>query len=345
MKEWVFIVLSVLITTILLVGFVGHENHFVGIYFYPWYSINPVRHWNESSSTTVVDKPIWRFYDSRNTSIINQQLRLIREAGIDFIVFSWWGANSFEDNATRIIVEYLRNYNLKFAIMIEPYLGSDHPEYYNYTFWNNTLNYIKTNYIDPYNDIYVYLDGKPLVLAFNPIGMNYNPSNDFPQYTIRITGNDIDNAKYQDWDYWPDYIDVSNVELKIRIDGFVSIMPRYDDTFLRSSGICIDQNYTERLYVREWEWILMRRDQISIVMITSWNEYHERTMIEPHIDYTANVDPYYIYNITKNYIHRLKQDNNILPSYIYGFCNYVLAWALAFFIFGAVSKFILRTIR
>lgn len=46
----------------------------------------------------------------------------------------------------------------------------------------------------------MYLHGKPLVLAFNPIGLSYRSHGDFPEYTIRITGRDVDNAGYHDWD-------------------------------------------------------------------------------------------------------------------------------------------------
>lgn len=319
--KWKIIVAVIMIVVLFALGYTYYDNAntvYVGVYFYPWYSVSEDRHWDN----TVRDKPYIGYYDSYNETVIKWQLELIKEAGIDFIVLSWWGPNSFEDNTTRVIVKSLNGYGLKFAIMIEPYLGQD-PSMYNKTWWSETLAYIKNNYIDKYREDYFFLNGKPLIMAFNPIGMNYNPSNDFPEYTIRITGNDIDNAGYQDWDYWPDYIDPNNIVLKIRKDDYVSIIPRFDDTHFRTPGICLDQNYTENLYVKEWEWILEHRNEINIVIITSWNEYHERTMIEPHYDNTAKVDPFYIYNITKKYIHKLKQPN-IVPYYIYVLSLYTI---------------------
>jgi hypothetical protein len=247
-----FIVITVLVLLFKATSIYYSETRLVGVYFYPWYSITQHRHWDN----TVLDKPVIGYYDSYNESVIKRQLSLIKNARIDFIVFSWWGPNSFEDNTTKIIVKHLREYGLKFVIMIEPYMNRIGPTPYDKTFWNNTLSYLRTNYIDPYNDIYMKLDDKPLVLAFNPIGIKYNPSSDFPDYTIRITGNDIDNARYQDWDYWPDYINASNVELRIRKDNMVSIIPRFDDTHFRKPGTCIDQNYTLGLYRKEWDWIL-----------------------------------------------------------------------------------------
>jgi len=329
----------------------GSDNNdvLIGVYFYPWYSITQGKHWRGVDA--VIDKPFWGFYDSYNESIIKMQLVLIKHAGIDFIVFSWWGPNSFEDMSIKAIVRHLAEYGLKFAVMIEPYLGSkikpDEPNNpYNKTFWKNVLSYLSENYILPYKDNYLHLYGKPLVLAFNPIGMKYNPSNDFPEYTIRITGNDIDNAHYQDWDYWPDYIDPNNVNLRIRKDGYVSIMPRFDNTHLteKETKICIDQNYTQLLYQKEWEWILKHRDNIKIIMITSWNEYHERTMIEPHYDATANVDPFYIYDLTVMYIKVLKnnyQTNNYCTQIDDKTSNYTL---LTYVIIGVITGLIIYNV-
>jgi hypothetical protein len=88
---------------------------------------------------------------------------------------------------------------------------------------------------------------------------------------------------------------------------------------------------------------LKHKEEINIVLITSWNEYHERTEIEPHYDATANVDPYYIYKLTKQFIAEYKK--NDIPGYIYSFGYYVLALAGAFFIFGLIARFILRAMR
>jgi len=308
-------VLGLLIVAVLLTALEpgmqprGDGGVVVGVYFYPWYSATHGRHWNDTMGNIVIDEPLIGYYDSDDPAVIRWQLGLIRDAGVDFIILSWWGPDSFEDNTSRVIAGYLGEYGLKFAVMVEPFLGSEHPEYYNRGFWEEVLSYLDSNLIKPYSDVYMHLHGKPLILAFNPIGMKYNPSSDFPGYTVRMTGNDIDNAGYQDWDYWPDYINASSVELRVRRDGMVSVAPRFDDAYFRSPGRRVDPDYSLRLYEREWEWILSHRDGVRIVVITSWNEYHERTMIEPHYDRTASTDPFYAYNITREYISRLKTAN------------------------------------
>jgi hypothetical protein len=48
--------------------------------------------------------------------------------------------------------------------------------------------------------------------------------------------------------------------------------------------------------------------KIDTILISTWNEYPERTAIEPHYDNTSyNPDPYLLYNTTKDYINQIHQ--------------------------------------
>ena len=274
-----------------------YEPPIVAVYFYVWYSEGlGNRHWNDSIYNVVVDEPLIGYYSSIDEEVIRWQLNLIKQAGINVLFISWWGPNSYEDRAAKKVFSLLKDYGLKATIFIEPYLGND-PNVYNYTWWNSVLNYIYHNYVVPYRESYFVWDGKPLVLAFNPIGKKYI-YNDF-RFTIRIVG----NSEYVDWDYWI-------YPPRIRDDGYIAIIPRYDDYFLylagaRQSYTRIDYDYSERIYEEMWKYVLENRDKIKLIAICSWNEYHERTMIEPHYDTTANIkyDPY---NMTRHFITNLK---------------------------------------
>ncbi|BAA79703.1 hypothetical protein APE_0727 [Aeropyrum pernix ovoid virus 1] len=248
--------------------------------------------------------PVIGLYDSRDVRVIDWQLQRMREAGIDCLFISWWGPGGFEDEAARRVFWRAQLYGLKAAIFVEPYLGND-PSRYDRAFWEQTLAYIKQNFIDRYPGAYLRLDGKPLVLAFNPIGLAYDPRPDFPGYAIRIVGNDIDSAGYQDWDYWPDYDNALSGELRVRRDGYVVLTPRYRDDHFRSPGLSIDYDLSQGWYERQWEWVLRNLDRVRLIAITSWNEYHENTFIEPAND-PAIKDPYYLYNSTKQYIAEAK---------------------------------------
>jgi len=51
---------------------------------------------------------------------------------------------------------------------------------------------------------------------------------------------------------------------------------------------------------------LWKEGRVDTILITSWNEYVERTAIEPHHDATAtNSDSWFLYNETKYYIDKI----------------------------------------
>ncbi len=285
----------------------------VCVFYYPWYG-SPDHPW-----INVLDTPVLGYYNSSHLSVIGRHLAWLKSLGVDCLFISWWGPGHYTDQVARLIYERLPSYGLRAAILVEPYLGSGNPDAYNASWWNETLAYIRENYISKYPDTYLRLNGKPLVLAFNPIGLAYDPRPVFKDYAIRIVGNDIDNAGYQDWDLWPDYDKELAGELRVRRDGYVALAPRFDDEHFRPGGVPpYDPNLTRGWYERQWQWVLRHRSQVRIVAVYSWNEFHERSAIEPHNDATARVGPYYLYNLTKHYVHDLKEPSPLLAGWRLG---------------------------
>jgi hypothetical protein len=91
-------------------------------------------------------------------------------------------------------------------------------------------------------------------------------------------------------------------------DRQISVSPRFDDFYVRENNETVDRNL-EYLYLQQWQRALdyAKKGTIDFVTITSWNEYPERTAIEPHYDATANnKDPYLLYNETKQHITELR---------------------------------------
>ncbi|GBF08765.1 hypothetical protein apy_04900 [Aeropyrum pernix] len=310
----IILLLMTAMATGMLAGFTGGEAPLVCVYFYPWYSSDG-RHWGDSPLTPVVDEPLIGYYDSRDPVVVDWQLGLISDAGVDCLFVSWWGPGSFEDEASRLVFQRLGEHGLKAAILVEPYLGGD-AGLYGRGWWEDTLDYIYENFVEKYSESYLSWEGSPLVLAFNPIGMSYRPLD--PRFTIRIVGNDIDRAGYQHWDLWPDYlapwVAEKDAVLRVRSDGYVAITPRFDDRVFCETGVrtgcgqrLIDPDYALNAYAIQWEWVLRNLDRVRLVAVYSWNEYHERSMIEPHRDATAvNPDPYYVYKVTMNYVAKLE---------------------------------------
>jgi len=70
----------------------------------------------------------------------------------------------------------------------------------------------------------------------------------------------------------------------------------------------VDPNLTEGVYDQEWTnaTLLWNEGKSDTIMISSWNEYVERTEIEPHYDATAiNQSTNFLYDKTKYYINQI----------------------------------------
>lgn len=303
------------------------QKTLIGIYFYLWYG-NPdgtpgTRHWDNTPDTPVIGK-----YSSYNETVINWQIDKIQELNIDFLFLSWWGENTFEDHAIKKLLQVnnQRTNPINFTILIEPYTGdrlaiaqsrdpvNENP--FNYT---HAHQYIQKNFIDPYPNQYQNYHRKPLLVYFNPA----QPPPD-PRYEIHVTGDCSPDEPWEDWlwmlcDYGatsdnstihPPWFTSENQRAK---NGYCSILPRFDDWLLyqnqfRNVWHRFDVNYTQGLYDRQWLFAIQEAHagNIDIIGLFGWNEYQERTQIEPHND-PYQPDPYYIYEKTKHYIKMLRQ--------------------------------------
>jgi hypothetical protein len=256
----------------------------VGLYYYVWYNEGDgSRHWNDEPCNTAVDKPILGYYNSRNVTIIKQHLGWFNQLNISFLIISWWGPNSYEDNTTDIIFSTVQqnNYPIEIAIMVEAYNRSG---VYHF---KAIYDYINNTYVAPYESIYMKLNDLPLVCFFNDnINMTRTEANrtairSVTGFSARIIG----HSNYVDWWAWPLAGHDEAPEPKLSKDGYIGILPRYDDTHLPNrTNTIYDVNYTEGLYDMQWNEVLSNVSKVNYVGIYSWNECHERSQIEPHIN-------------------------------------------------------------
>lgn len=101
------------------------RRHFIFEY-YPWYSTNPWRHWNEEGRTPPIDiaatsMPRLGAYDSVSTTVLEQHARWIAEAGVGAINLSWWGPDSAEDRAVHRVMDVMRAHDIYVTFHLEPY--------------------------------------------------------------------------------------------------------------------------------------------------------------------------------------------------------------------------------
>jgi hypothetical protein len=236
----------------------------------------------------------------------------MKDIGLDFLIISWWGENSYEDNSTKIIFDVVEEYAsdwMELAIMVEGFNESHGPDAYDFSV---IYDYLLNTYIEPYSDIYMRLNNKPLVCWYNFKNMTaVQPENrDAIRSDARFEARIVGHSNYVDWWFGvPCSVD-NNTKPTIHKDNNICIEPRYDDQYLgKDKNYTFDATHEQGLYDTEWNEVFKyaREGDVSLVTIYSWNEFHERSQIEPCYDATSNyADPYYLFNATKTYIIELK---------------------------------------
>ena len=107
------------------------RRHFVFEY-YPWYSNDPYRHWQQWGRIPPADlagtsMPLLGAYDSRAAAVLEQHARWIIESGIGVVNLSWWRPGSFSDSAVSLVMDVMHAHDIKVAFHLEPY-GAERAE-------------------------------------------------------------------------------------------------------------------------------------------------------------------------------------------------------------------------
>lgn len=263
--------------------------------------------WNTS---IIVDIPFLNYcgpcyYSSCDPQVIRYHIECFEDLGIDFVMVTWDGEGFFPDYADKVIFETAMNYgtHIKFCILVQPF---NETFGYNYSY---IYNYIYNTFVIPYSGIYYYYAGKPLILFFNAVSLTggFESSSVHLQYderfTVKIFGNWI-GANWLYENFSPYHWGPSPR------DNHVPVIPRFDETRIPNRPLLYkrDPNLDEGLYDATWQKALhcVKTGRAEVITIQCWNEYAERSNIEPHVDGTANVDNFYLYRKTKEYIQLLR---------------------------------------
>jgi hypothetical protein len=104
----------------------------VSIFYYPWYgtpsSDGQWQHWSQNGHSPPADiasnyYPARGVYSSSDPAVIRSQMDEIKAAGIDEVISSWWGRGSAEDERLPAVIAAARRDGLTVAAHIEPYAG------------------------------------------------------------------------------------------------------------------------------------------------------------------------------------------------------------------------------
>lgn len=104
----------------------------VAAFYYPWYGNPDIDgkwvHWTQNNHLPPEDissdyYPMLGAYSSNDRSVVAQHMEWLRQAGVGVIISSWWGQDSREDRAVPLLLEIAERYGIKVAFHIEPYNG------------------------------------------------------------------------------------------------------------------------------------------------------------------------------------------------------------------------------
>jgi glycoprotein endo-alpha-1,2-mannosidase len=103
----------------------------VGIFYYAWYGTpafdGSYEQWNMNGHAPPLDiassfYPAGGIYSSRNPRVMARQMRDMKKAGADTVIYSWWGRGSEQDLLLPQAIAAAGRAHLKVAIHLEPYL-------------------------------------------------------------------------------------------------------------------------------------------------------------------------------------------------------------------------------
>ena len=256
------------------------------------------RDWNNIEEFNGPHHPLAGYYKNDDSDVLRQQLRWMRRAGIDAIVYDVFAFNGWEltdlpeDKVLPMLAEELAHQDdearkLKLIIWLEKYAENPSLEQYRYA-----LNYVRENFAE--EDYYCRYRGRPFVVTY------HNHRNDaideieweneyFTMGRIRPYYSDV-------WCYVGHYPQRLSREWMVASPGFDPYLelaytakhlrgeanPDLDKIFTESRGAAADREegaYFEKQLLR------VRQGNPDITFISGWNDWQYANQIEPAVEY------------------------------------------------------------
>ena len=254
----------------------------VAIFYYAWYG-TPARdgawqHWNQQGAAPPVDigssyYPARGIYSSDDAAVVAAQMHEIAEAGVDTVIVSWWGRGSEEDARLPLVRAAARKEKLRVAVHLEPYGGRSA------TTVTLDLAYLRTLGI---RDVYVYdsnaiADDEWAAVTAGAPGMRLFANTRLAGKALvgGFAGIYTYDVLLYDADLFPRMCAQAR---RLHLLCAPSVGPGYD-----ARHATPDRRVQPRRDGRRYDsmWNGAVRANADVVTITSYNEWHEGTQIEP----------------------------------------------------------------
>jgi glycoprotein endo-alpha-1,2-mannosidase len=293
--------------------------HQILAFYYGWYG-NPATsgrwvHWQgvDQANERIENSahfPAGGAYDSHDPAILDRQMALAQAAGITGFVGSWWGQGSFEDQGMPLLLQAAGRHGLAVSVYYER-IAREGAASRKVTALAD-LDYILTHY--GADKAWLRAAGRPVVFVYgralhqlspaewrevvvqlrhdNPGGVvlvaDSLDSKDLVGFdgasTYNITGQTQHKSppEIRDWAHaaYPKMVAAAGPG-KI---SSVTVIPGYDDRAVgRPPPRPVTQRWGGETYRALWHEAAAAAP--DYVLITSWNEWHEGSEIEPSVEY------------------------------------------------------------
>ena len=255
------------------------------IFFYAWYGTPRIdgaySHWWLADDPLVRSTyyPARGLYSSSDPRVLAAQLREIARARIDQIVVSWWGRGSAEDRRLEVVVAAARRAGVAVAAHVEPYPGRTPA---------SVVDDAASLRARGAGDLYVYAPEDA-------------PAEEWKQALARVDGRVFAQTPLAGFAAAGGFDGVYTYDILVYGGGMLarlcaqahrrgllcapSVGPGYDARRALPGDRRVKPRRRGRTYDAMWAAAL--RARADVVTITSYNEWHEGTQIEParaHVD-------------------------------------------------------------
>jgi glycoprotein endo-alpha-1,2-mannosidase len=269
-------------------------------FYYPWYGAptGPSRewvHWDpQKPRYTSTNTPLAGYYDSRDDGTIERHIREAKQAGIDAFISSWWGIGTFEDLALeRLLADAERN-DFQVSVYYEEARSGD--QIY------QDLRYLLSKYGQ--SPAFLKVRGRPVIFFYARAIALLAPK-DWAELLQRLDreglalfsiadgfqedltgafdGVHLYNPVRMNFRYlWELYLRAAP---RVKAAGKLfaaTVVPGYDDRYVRQPGFA--RGRQDGRYYRAY-WDAATDSDPHWILITSFNEWHEGSEIEPSVEF------------------------------------------------------------
>lgn len=311
------------------------DNILIGIDYFVWYGKGfGAAHWNDNMDYGAVNqKPLLGYYSSDSGEIIRKHLSILEDTGVDYVAVNLHinenGLDVYQYNVTERILDIIEedNLNIRLCVQICPYTTASEKNL-------KSLDNVMEKII--YRKGYQQYDEKPLIYIFwtGSLDGDYECMEDWRRFfkdctliasSMRVySTTDEENKTFGLFDGWSLFsplevaFDTKTRDKLIKetyqqygagkkqIKVF-TCSPGYDDSALEDKNReqsrlrCVDRLKGDT-FRQMLEMALACRPKVDMIKISTFNEFHENTHIEPTLEQgTLYID------ILKEYVKKLKK--------------------------------------